>query len=374
MAPLPRIAVDLRALVPAATGIGVYTRSLLTALARRGEHSFTGVVHRPPQEAEVLAELGVPVEVQPAPLGVLWQQWQLRKRLARGDLDLFWSPLGILPRRPPVPSIVTVHDLTVLLMPEAHSLKVRWSQLPFLRATLEEAAVVVAVSQATADDLAFHFPQCAGRLRVVHNGIDPVFRPAAAAAIALTRERLGCRDGYLLYAGTIEPRKNLGRLLRAWEALADENPAATPPLLLAGPYGWGSRDLMARLERLAPRGVRHLGRLPRAELVAAIQAATAFVYPSLYEGFGLPPAEAMACGVPVVVAASSSLPEVVGEAGLCVPPTDVGALAGALRNLLDDAALAARLGAAGLERSRSFSWERAAAGMSEVFQQALAGP
>lgn len=368
----PTIAVDLRALVPEATGIGVYTRSLLAALARRGNARYLGLSHRPLREAELLAGAGVTLEQQPSPLGVLWQQWQLPRRLRQGDLDLFWSPLGILPWRCPVPSVVTVHDLTVLLLPETHGLKVRLSQLPFLQRTLEHAERVVAISEATAADLRFHFPQCAERVRVVHNGIDPEFQPAGEAAVAATRAALGCREGYVLYAGTLEPRKNLGLLLTAWEALYREAPEDLPPLLLAGPYGWRSRDLLARAERLAPAGVRLLGRLDRPRLVEVMQSASIFVYPSLYEGFGLPPAEAMACGVPVVAADSSSLPEVVDDAGLLVPPEDAGALAGALRHLLAEPELAAELGRRGRERSRRFTWAAAAAGMEAVFAEALA--
>ncbi len=369
---LPHIAVDLRALVPEATGIGVYTRSLLRVLAERGGARYLGLSHRPPREAEDLAALGVAFEQQPAPLGTLWQQWQLPRRLRRGDVDLFWSPLGILPWGCPVPSVVTVHDLTVVLLPETHGLKVRLSQLPFLQRTLERAERVVAISEATAADLRFHFPQCAERVRVVHNGIDPEFRPAGEAAVASTRASLGCPRGYVLYTGTLEPRKNLALLLAAWEALYRDSPEELPPLLLAGPYGWRSRDLLARAEALAPAGVRLLGRLERGRLVEVMQAASVFVYPSLYEGFGLPPAEAMACGVPVVAADASSLPEVVGDAGLLVPPWDAGALAGALRHLLADPEVAARLGWRGLERSRRFTWEAAADKMEVVFAEALA--
>ena len=124
------VAVDLRALVPAPTGIGVYTRSLLLALAERNGLSYVGMAHRPPRGAEELEAAGIAIEHQEAPLGVLWQQLRLPRRLAQGDVGLFWSPLFTLPLRCPVPAVVTVHDLTAILFPEAHTFKVRWSQLP----------------------------------------------------------------------------------------------------------------------------------------------------------------------------------------------------------------------------------------------------
>ena len=376
----PRVAIDLRALVPLPTGIGVYTRSLAIALARRGGMRYLGVAHRPPRGAEELAAAGIDLEDQRAPLGVLWQQLLLPRRLRRGDVDLLWSPLLTLPLACPVPAVATVHDLTVLLMPEAHRAKVRLSLLPFLAASLRRARRLVTLSRATAADIAFHYPGSAAKVRVVYPGVDEEFRPGTAEEIAATREALGAPRGYLLYAGTLEPRKNVGALLDAWEALAADDPGF-PPLVLAGPYGWGSRALAARIARLAapaapPPGapashLLALGHLDRARLVRVFQAASLFVYPSLYEGFGLPPAEALACGVPAVALDTSSLPEVVGEAGVLVAPGDTAALAAALGRLVADPARVADLAGRAVEQARRFCWRRAAAEMEEVFREAL---
>ena len=374
------MAIDLRALVPPPTGIGVYTRSLTLALAARGSFRLLGVAHREPRGGAEMAAAGVEIEHQPAPLGVLWQQLALPHRLRRGDVDLLWSPLISLPLYCPVPAVTTVHDLTVLLLPEAHRAKVRWSLLPFLRASLDGARRVVAMSRATAGDLAFHYPASAGKVQVIYPGIDAEFRPGAAGEIAATRERLGAPRGYILYAGTLEPRKNVGALLDAWEGLAADD-ADFPPLVLAGPYGWGSRALARRIARLAGdahaadaagrRRFLALGRLERAELVRLFQAASLFVYPSLYEGFGLPAAEALACGVPVVALDTSSLPEVVGDAGLLVQPGDPQALGAALARLTADPGLAAELAGRAVDQAARFRWERAAAEMEEVFREAI---
>ena len=365
----PTVAVDLRALLPEPTGIGVYTRSLLEALVARGHYRFLGMAHRPPRDLDQLLAAGVAVETQGMPLGVLWQQLRLPLRLRRGDVDLLWSPLNTLPRWLPVPGVVTVHDLTALLFPETHRLKVRLSILPFLHHTLRQASAVIAISEATAADLRQRFPGCGERLHVVHNGIDPVFRAGTAEEIEAVRDRLACPRGYLLYAGTLEPRKNVERLLDAWQLLRQRRPD-TPPLLLAGAPGWRNTELVARIASLGPE-VRHLGHLERRNLVRLFQGASAFVYPSLYEGFGLPPAEAMACGVPVVTSNVSSLPEVVGDAGLQVDPTDPAALAAAIARILDQPELAAELRRRGLERAQLFSWTHAAEQLEEIFQRVL---
>jgi glycosyltransferase involved in cell wall biosynthesis len=365
------VAVDLRALVPAPTGIGVYTRSLLLELARLDRFELVGMAHRAPHFADELGAAGIAIEVHPAPLGVVWQQIHAARRLRRGDIDLFWSPITTLPWHCPVPAVVTVHDLTPLLLPETHRFKVRWSVLPFLRKSLEDAAVVLAISHATARDIVRQFPQVAAKVRVSHLGIDAEFAPGMADAIDATRRSVGAPNGYLLFAGTLEPRKGVGVLLEAWSGLRAEDPA-TPPLVLCGPVGWKIARLEARIEALRSDGLIALGRVPRARQVELMQAASVFVFPSLAEGFGLPPAEAMACGVPVVVSEGTSLPEVVGDAALRVPPGEVPPLSAAIRRVLREPALAARLRDAGLAQARAFSWPSAAAVLADALDAALA--
>jgi glycosyltransferase involved in cell wall biosynthesis len=371
MRTVPTLAIDLRAVVGQLTGIGVYTKSLTIELARRGRFRLLGLAHREPEDGAWLREHGIAFEAQPAPSGVLWQQLTLPRRLARGDVDLFWSPLQTLPLRSPVPAVTTVHDLTALILPGTHRFKVRWSQLPFLGRSLARARRIVAISEATARDLDRYYPECRSRVRVVHNGVDPEFRPAAPAEVAAIREAEGMPGGWVLYAGTLEPRKNVDLLLDAWETLRREDDEV-PPLVLAGPYGWKSRSLMRRLEARTDGELRCLGHVSRPRLVRLMQAARVFVFPSLYEGFGLPVAEAMACGVPVVATTGSSLPEVVGDAGLLVRPGDAGALGGAVLHLLADPATAQRLGEAGRERAGRFRWDTAAACYEETFLAALA--
>lgn len=366
----PTIAVDLRALVGVPSGIGFYTQSMLRRLADREWGRYIGMAHRPIVDGRLLVEAGISMEAHGGPLGVWWQQLMVPRRLQRGDIDLFWSPITTLPVRLTVPGVVTVHDLTTLLHPETHRLKVRLSVLPFLKNTLSRASYIAADSAATADDLRSYWPACGEKIEIIYPGIDAEFRPGAPQDIAATREEVSCPDGYILYSGTLEPRKNLGTLLTAWEGLRQTRPG-TPPLVLTGPYGWRSRDLLGRIEGLAGQGLHYLGRVSRARLVSLMQAASIFVYPSLYEGFGLPPAEAMACGIPTIASDRSSLPEVVGDAGLLFDPEDPAALAAAIQRLLDEPNLSTELGNRGWRRSQTFRWERAAELMEQLFRRTL---
>jgi len=229
------------------------------------------------------------------------------------------------------------------------------------------------VSHSVAGEIARQWPEAAARLAVAWNGVAPEWRPASESELAASRRRLDLPERFVLFAGTIEPRKNLDLLLDAWQALRQSDDS-TPPLLVAGPDGWGSRATHQRMERLAPLGLRRLGHLERADLIAVLQAATVFVFPSLYEGFGLPAAEAMACGVPVMVSNSSSLPEVVGAAGRLFDPDDPADLAGGLREWLDSPALLAAARARGLERARELTWQRSAEVHARVFREALRDP
>ena len=192
---------------------------MLSCLARSGAASYVGMAHRPIVDDRQLVETGVAMEAHGGPLGVWWQQLILPGRLKRGDIDLLWSPITTLPMRMKIPGVVTVHDLTTLLHPQTHRLKVRLSVLPFLANTLAKARWIAADSRATANDIRHHYPDCAERIEVIYPGVDPEFKPGIPQDIEATREELSCPEGFILYAGTLEPRKNLGVLLDAWEQL-----------------------------------------------------------------------------------------------------------------------------------------------------------
>ena len=374
---VPTIAVDLRALVGVPTGIGVYTREILLELAKTRRFRILGMSHHSiaAEEAERLGDAGVVLDVEPVPLGVLWQQLRFAPRAQALGADLVWSPLQTLPWVTGLPAVVTVHDLTVILKPETHRQRVVWSQRPFLRRSFAAARAIVTVSRATARDVRRFAPDSESRIVPIASGVDAKFRPDAEAR-ARVRAELELPHGYLLYAGTLEPRKNLGILFRAWEALrseiTDPGGEGLPPLLVVGPTGWKTDAILSEIQRLSPQGLRALGRVSEERLIELMQGASVFAYPSLYEGFGLPPLEALACGVPTVVSDVSSLPEVVGNVGLRVPPQDLDAWKSALNRawkLRDDARMRSRA----VSWARQFTWQKSADRHAAVFERLLAG-
>lgn len=365
---IPTVGVDMRSLVGPPSGIGYFTLSMLEALREIGQTRFVGMAHRQ-ISSEARQMLDICSESQGGPLGVWWQQMRLPRRLSKGDIDLFWSPITILPNRLPVPGIVTIHDLTVLTHPDTHRFKVRWSIVPFLGRTVRLAKGIAVDSKATANDLCNRYPDCSDRVHVVYPGVGPEFKPGSSSEIEATRQEIDCPEGYVMYAGTLEPRKNIDTLISAWERF--QKSESRLPLLLVGPYGWHGDALLRRIKGLEGRGVIYRGRVDRSKLVKLMQAARVFVYPSLYEGFGLPPAEAMACGVPTIASNCSSLPEIVGDAGLLVDPGDIEELAAAIDRVVTDTTLATELRAAGPLRIKRFDWGIAASAMNRLFADAL---
>lgn len=297
----------------------------------------------------------------------------MRRRLARvlDGVDVFHSSDVLLWRHPRALNVLTLYDLTVLFFPEYHTADTREMQRRKYRFAQEEADVVIAISQSTKQDIVDNLQIPEERVHVVHGGVGPEFRPMRdREALAQVLAPLGLvPGGYIVHVGTIEPRKNLVRLVEAYARVRKMLPPPAPKLVLAGAAGWQVSEVFERIETLGlDQEVVYLGRVPAEVLPALYNGAAVLAYPSLYEGFGLPPLEAMACGVPVVASNVSSLPEVVGDAGVLVDPSDTGALAAAMATLLTDGAQRLRLSRAGLARAAQFSWERAASEALGVYR------
>jgi glycosyltransferase involved in cell wall biosynthesis len=290
--------------------------------------------------------------------------------VARVRPDLLHCPDFIPPFRRLCPAVVTVHDVAFLRFPETLTEESRryYGQV---RRAVQSAERTIVVSAATARDLAELLGVGAESVRVVHNGLGPVFRqPPDPAATARVRARWRLDRPYLTFLGTLEPRKDVPTLLKAFAAVH----ARHPDLLLAlvGRRGWLYEPIFAEIQTLGLReAVRTIEDAADADLPPLFDGATAFAYPSLYEGFGLPPLEALARGVPTVVADTSSLPEVVGDAALLHPPGDHEALASALLRLVEDEALRADLRVRGPAQAAHFTWERAARQTLAVYREAL---
>ncbi len=362
-------------------GVSTYSLELLRALGRlrtegQTAHEFTAYVGD-----EALALDGVTLVRGRLPLGVqfgarppariVWEQTAFPLLARRADL--LHGLVNVLPLAARVPGVVTVHDLAFVRAPETMP-RVRRTYLTALcRASVARAARVVAVSRQTADDLLRFFGVPAARVAVVPNGVDARFGPASAEESTAFRRARGLPDRFLLYLGTLEPRKNLERLLTAYARWRADAPASQRDvkLLLAGGKGWYYTQIFAQVRALGlESAVLFPGFLPAAELPAWYAAALAFVYPSRFEGFGLPVLEAMACGTPVLTSTTPSLLEVAADAALTVPPDDEAALADALRLLVEQDALRAELSRRGRARAARYSWRRTAQETLAVYEDA----
>ncbi len=303
---------------------------------------------------------------------IAWEQTVLPVAAVRAGIDLLHCPVLIQPLLCPVPTVITVHDLIFLRYPDHFPRLKRLYLTTLAGASLRRARRIIAVSAATKRDLIALLGIAAQRITVVPNGVDLIrFAPQPAAAVTAFRQAHDLPERSILYVGTLEPRKNLPTLLHAYAAARTD--LGDAPLLIGGGKGWFYDEIFRVVRELGlddGRMVRFLGYVPDADLPMWYNSATAFVYPSEYEGFGLPALEALACGTPLIAADRSALPEVVGDAGLLVDPHSVHALAGALRAVCTDTALAARLRMAGRAQAARFPWARVAQETLAVYRAA----
>jgi glycosyltransferase involved in cell wall biosynthesis len=290
----------------------------------------------------------------------LWTVGRLSFEMATHPPEVLFVPSHTLPLVTPRATVATIHDLGYLHFPNEHPRLTRWLRRGANRWSAHRATQVVAISEATRDDLIRFEHVDPARISVVHHGCAPRFRPVRdAAQLDAVRTRFGLDAPYFLFVGTLQPRKNLERLLQAFDLAA----ATRPGLLLAlgGAIGWQSERFQRALQHMRARDrVRLLGYVDDDDLPVLLSGAVGLAFPSLYEGFGLPALEAMACATPVLTSNTSSLPEVVGEAGLLVDPLDVSAIAAGLGSLADSPDLREDLGRRGLARAAGFTWQRAA--------------
>jgi glycosyltransferase involved in cell wall biosynthesis len=308
-----------------------------------------------------------------------WRFSVLLNTFARRAMDqqlhtrggLFHATDHLLPPLAHTRSVFTLHDLTVLKFPKTHAqLNRRFLQLMLPR-FLQKADVVIADSICTQQDALQLYRLPADRTRVVHLGVQARFKPADAVSARSVRERYRLPERFILAVSTIEPRKNLIVLLEAYQALRQRH--SDIQLVIAGKRGWRSEPFFERLQALGLTDkVRLLGFVPDEDLPALYSLAEVFAFPSLYEGFGLPVLEAMACGTPVICSNASSLPEVAGEAALQIAPADVQAWTEALEQIGSNSVLRASLRERGLKQAARFTWENTARQTYAIYQEVYA--
>jgi glycosyltransferase involved in cell wall biosynthesis len=357
-----------------AAGINSYIYSLLKHLPGAADHhTFTAFLG---DREAADAFPGVRTKVSALPTAspavrVLWEQLAQPRQLWTEGIDLLHSLAFVQPLVLPCPGVVTIYDLSFFLFPQGLQ---PWRRLYLRQGTAysaRRARRVVVISASTKRDVVRLLGVPEERIDVVPCGVDADFRPVDSPDLldALRRKRQ-LPPRMILFVGTMEPRKNLTTLLNSYAILKRQ--ISPPPLVVAGAKGWRHEEVLSLAKDLSLLGDLLLpGYVPREELPLWYSAADLLVYPSLYEGFGLPPLEAMACGTAVVASNTSSLPEVVGEAGLLVEPTDAEQMAQAMRRVLTDASLREALRVKGLERARAFTWQRTAQDTVTVYDRAV---
>lgn len=367
-----RIGIDARLNYYRPGGIVEYTRHLIRELAALDAvNDYRLVQHIRDRETLVVAPNFARINTL-TPSHHRLERWALSAELLPHRLDILHSPDAIPPARAARRQVITIHDLHYLHYPQFMTADSRRYYVGQIVWAVRRADHLLASSQATRADLVTLLNVPEAKITVHMLGVDDLFKPALPAAIQACRARWGLPAHYLLFVGTFEPRKNIPTLLHAYDLLRHDLPDA-PPLVLAGRRGWLYDDIQRTAEDLALGD--HLiwvENPPRGDLPALYSGAAALTLPSHYEGFGLTALEAMACGTPPVASDRSSLPEVVGDAGLLVNPGDADSIADALRRLLTDSALRDTLRATGLARAATFTWRRMAEIVREVYARVMA--
>ncbi|HEX5417324.1 MAG TPA: glycosyltransferase family 1 protein [Chloroflexota bacterium] len=378
-----RVAIDYTAALHQGAGVGRFVRNLVGALLEIDrETSYTLLYPRardrsePPQLPRYDNVVGRQLMFSERLLNVTWYKLglPLPLDLLGGGADLYHFLDFSLPPVRRGATVLTIHDLSFLMVPECAEGGLRAHLERVVPMSVRNASFVTADSENTRNELTTLLDVPPERVAVVYGGVDERFRPVVDRnVLAATRGKYGLTTPFMLYVGTIEPRKNIARLLRAY-TLFRERHKGDHRLVIAGGLGWLYQDVLREIDDLAAdHKVVFLGRVPDDDLPALYSLCDLFVYPSLYEGFGLPPLEAMACGRAVLTTNTSSLPEVVGDAGVLVSPYDVEGLAAAMASLLDDPERRRELGVRGVRRAGEFSWQNSARKLLGIYHDLVGG-
>jgi glycosyltransferase involved in cell wall biosynthesis len=367
------IGVDATPLLKSRSGIGTYTDNLIRAMvASTSAPEIILLVNRTPGPDCPMPRGCLVHQEEHSSLRAVWMQLHLPSVIRRLSLDLCHFPNYLAPVRTPCPLVVTFHDMALFRYRRFFTWKKRVLTRSLTPVIARRADAIITVSQSSRREIMRLLGIPPQKIHVVYEAADPCFRPVTdLRQRAEVRARYGLPDRFLLSVGTLEPRKNLCRLVDAFEALVDADPALRhDQLVFVGERGWQCDGIIRRIDRLKERGKAvELGYVPIADLPAIYSLAQAVAYPSLYEGFGLPVLEAMACGVPVLTSDCSSLSEIAGSAALLVDPESTEAIRSGLGRILKEKDLACDLAGRGLDHVRNFSWKTAAEETLEVYHR-----
>lgn len=332
----------------------IFTRHGKSLIDKSGRSDYTTMVSRWPTEQRLVR--------------IAWEQIAWPRLAARYNLDLLHSMAFVTPLLAPCPTVVTIYDLSFIHYPERFPVLQRLYLQTQSGRSCRQAQRVITISESSRQDVHRIFGVPRPQIDVVYPGVDRRYRPLPAVEVDAFRHRRKLPSRFILHVGTLQPRKNIPVLLDALARLS--RPAL--PLVLVGGKGWLFDDIFARIEALGlQERVYFAGYVPDEELPLWYNAATLFVFPSLYEGFGMPVVEAMACGTPVIAADASSLPEAAGGAALLFAPQDTADLVERIESVLDDPGLWTKMREGGLAQAQNFSWERAGEETAVVYHRAL---
>jgi glycosyltransferase involved in cell wall biosynthesis len=304
---------------------------------------------------------------------IFWEQVVQPLAVRQAGVDLLHALAFVAPALSPAPMVVTVYDLSFIRYPQAFRPFQRWYLSHFTRRTVSRAKAIITISESTRQDVIHFLSAPPERVHTIYCGSEASFRPLPPAEVAAFKSQYQLPDKFILFLGTLEPRKNIEGLIRAYAHWKQVEPTA-PPLVIAGGKGWYYHHIFELVETLKLTGAIHFpGYVPQETLPMWYNAATVFVYPSRFEGFGLPVLEAMACGTPVITSTASSLPEVTGTEGAAwlVDPDNTTGLAEAMAAVSGQPARQAEMSALGLARAAQFSWQKTARQTVAVYQKVL---
>lgn len=363
-----KIGIDLSIANINQAGSGIYARNLVDAL----QHLDTDdeyQVFAVKQHRDMARRKTLRTRMDTIYRDIVWTHGFLPWQAYRANVDILHMPANVIPILPSCPTVVTILDTITVQFPRHFTFWHRNYSRLFIPLAAKYATRILTISEHSKHDIVTQLSVVPDKVVVTYPGVSARFRPVSKREITDVKQRYGL-NSFILTVGTLEPRKNIIRLLQALALLRKRG--CSCHLIHAGPQGWLFDEILAEVHRLELQDtVRFLDRVPLGDLVELYNAASVFVYPSLYEGFGLPVLEAMICGCPVITSNTSSLPEIVGEAGIMVDPYNAQQLAEEIQRVLEDSVLAQEMRQEGMKRASQFSWQRCARETRAVYRQVL---